>query len=68
MSKVELMGLLPRQPIPTPEQLENSIKAIKASHSGDGRVERYQSLIPEAQMRETEWKIQVKRIKGILKI
>jgi hypothetical protein len=51
--------------VPTPQQLENSIRALIPLNPGDPRIKRYQSEMPEAKERVSNWRDVVERIKKI---
>ena len=69
MSKKERLGYFPPPPVPTPQQLENSIRALIPFNPGDNpadrRIKRYRAEIPEAKKREDKWREAVERIKKI---
>jgi len=65
MSKKERFSYFPPPPVPTPQQLENSIRALIPLNPGDPRIKRYQSEMPEAKERVSKWRDTVERIKKI---
>lgn len=65
MSKLEILSYLTPQPIPTPRQLENSIKAIGSST--DARTKRYKDMKDQARSNEADWKVQVRTIRQVFR-
>ena len=65
MSKLEILSHLPRQPIPTPRQLENGIRAIGSST--DQRTDRYKNMRDQAQSNEADWKLQVRTVRQVFR-
>lgn len=69
MSKKErrFSQYLTQPPSHTPQQLQNSIDALREFNPSDKRIARYEKMKPKAQEKIGEWQEKESRVKAVLR-